>query len=208
MTAPPSACGVAQRSALLETKGRCFHPRPPSGAAKAAASPGRGARAGGSACARAPWGFSLSCRKCGSQCLRVNAMALVFLESLGLDDERQSIGRFLCDCGVVCIKRLARVRSGNTRSCGCLWLVGGEAALGLMGQSAGGHHADGLIAVIDREIRHLPRALALDPDSIEARRALTACERIRASLLLAMAQFQPRPRRPLGSPRYMRFLRK
>jgi hypothetical protein len=46
---------------------------------------------------------------------------LVFLESLGLDDESQSIGRFLCDCGVVCIKRLARVRSSNTRSCGCLW---------------------------------------------------------------------------------------
>jgi hypothetical protein len=41
---------------------------------------------------------------------------LVLLESLGLDDERQSIGRFLCDCGVVCIKQLAPVRSSNTRS--------------------------------------------------------------------------------------------
>jgi hypothetical protein len=58
-----------------------------------------------------------------------------------------------------------------------------------------------LIAVIGREIRHLNQALALDADPIEARRDLTACERIRASLLLAMAQFQPRPRRPLGSPR-------
>jgi hypothetical protein len=41
---------------------------------------------------------------------------LVFLESLGLDDESQSTGWFLCDCGVVCIKRLAPVRSSNTRS--------------------------------------------------------------------------------------------
>jgi hypothetical protein len=46
---------------------------------------------------------------------------LVFLENLDPDDEGQSIGRFLCDCGVVCTKRLARVRSHNTRSCGCWW---------------------------------------------------------------------------------------
>jgi hypothetical protein len=46
---------------------------------------------------------------------------LVFLENLGVDAEAHSIGRFLCDCGVVCVKRLAQVRSSNTRSCGCLW---------------------------------------------------------------------------------------
>src|SRR5215472_12339599 len=34
---------------------------------------------------------------------------LVFLESLGVDDESKSIGRFLCDCGVLSIKRLASV---------------------------------------------------------------------------------------------------
>jgi hypothetical protein len=45
---------------------------------------------------------------------------LVFLEDLGLDGANHSIGRFACDCGTKCVKRLARVKSGNTRSCGCL----------------------------------------------------------------------------------------
>ena len=45
---------------------------------------------------------------------------LVFLESLGVDHEFHSIGRFRCDCGSACVKRLAMVRFGNTRSCGCL----------------------------------------------------------------------------------------
>jgi hypothetical protein len=45
---------------------------------------------------------------------------LIFLENLGVDDGAGSIGRFLCDCGAVCVKRLAMVRSENTRSCGCL----------------------------------------------------------------------------------------
>jgi hypothetical protein len=46
-----------------------------------------------------------------------------------------------------------------------------------------------LVAVVDCEIRHLTHALALDPRSSEVRRALTACLRIRVSLLLAAAQF-------------------
>jgi hypothetical protein len=45
---------------------------------------------------------------------------LLFLESLGIDGDFHSIGRFRCDCGVVCTKRLAQVRFGTTQSCGCL----------------------------------------------------------------------------------------
>jgi hypothetical protein len=45
---------------------------------------------------------------------------LVFLEYLGVDNEAHSIARFRCDCGVVCVKRMAQVRWGNARSCGCL----------------------------------------------------------------------------------------
>ena len=46
---------------------------------------------------------------------------LTFIEYAGFDEETHSIGRFVCSCGANCIKRLARVRNGNTRSCGCLW---------------------------------------------------------------------------------------
>ena len=46
---------------------------------------------------------------------------LVFLEDLGINKDHRSIGRFRCDCGNTCEKELARVNSGNTRSCGCLW---------------------------------------------------------------------------------------
>jgi hypothetical protein len=46
---------------------------------------------------------------------------LVFVEDLGIDARHHSIGRFLCDCGNVCVKTLAYVRNGDTRSCGCLW---------------------------------------------------------------------------------------
>jgi len=56
----------------------------------------------------------------------------------------------------------------------------------------------GLITVIDRRIWRLNQALALGADSDESRRDLDACERIRTSLLLAVAEFQPRRRRPLG----------
>jgi hypothetical protein len=59
----------------------------------------------------------------------------------------------------------------------------------------------GLITVIDRKIWHLNQALVLDPDSEETGRDLDACERIRASLLLAVARFHPRPRRPPGLPK-------
>jgi hypothetical protein len=46
---------------------------------------------------------------------------LVLLESLGLDDERQSIGRFLCDCGVVCITAGTGTVEQHPK-CGCLWI--------------------------------------------------------------------------------------
>ena len=52
----------------------------------------------------------------------------------------------------------------------------------------------GLITVIDRKVWHLNQALAFDSDSEESRRDLDAYERIRASLLSAVAQFQARPR--------------
>jgi hypothetical protein len=58
-----------------------------------------------------------------------------------------------------------------------------------------------LITVIDRKIRQLNQALALDPDSEESRRELDACERIRATLLSVVAQSQPRPQPPRGSPK-------
>jgi hypothetical protein len=45
---------------------------------------------------------------------------LVFLESLGRDDKHRRIGRFRCDCGAIAVKIMALVRSGNTRSCGCM----------------------------------------------------------------------------------------
>ena len=52
----------------------------------------------------------------------------------------------------------------------------------------------GLIRVIDCEIRGLTQALAVDPDSIEARRDLAACERIRAGLVLAVQLSPSRPK--------------
>jgi hypothetical protein len=59
----------------------------------------------------------------------------------------------------------------------------------------------GLITVVERKIQHLNQTLALDPDSEQSQRDLDACKRIRASLLSAVAQFQPRRRRPKGSPK-------
>jgi hypothetical protein len=50
-----------------------------------------------------------------------------------------------------------------------------------------------LMVVIDREMRDLAHALKLDPDSLDARRDLTACGRIRARLLVAVAQFRSIP---------------
>jgi hypothetical protein len=56
---------------------------------------------------------------------------LVFLESLGRNDKHGRIGRFRCDCGAMCVKIVALVRSGKTRSCGCmrgkLWMHEGKA---------------------------------------------------------------------------------
>jgi hypothetical protein len=52
---------------------------------------------------------------------------LVFLESLGRDDKHRRIGRFRCDCGAICVKIVALVRSENTRSCGCMRGKGGDA---------------------------------------------------------------------------------
>jgi len=59
----------------------------------------------------------------------------------------------------------------------------------------------GLITVIDHKIRYLNRALALDPDCEKSRRDLDACERIRATLLSAVAQSEPRLQRRPGSPK-------
>jgi hypothetical protein len=41
---------------------------------------------------------------------------LVFLEDLGLDEDHNSIGRFACDCGTMCVKHLARVKSGTRKA--------------------------------------------------------------------------------------------
>jgi hypothetical protein len=49
---------------------------------------------------------------------------LVFLEDLGVHPRYRSIGWFVCDCGNVCVKTLAYVRNGATRS--CLVCGGGE----------------------------------------------------------------------------------
>ncbi len=45
---------------------------------------------------------------------------LIVLETLGYDHARKRLVKAKCDCGKVFVVRLGSLRSGNTRSCGCL----------------------------------------------------------------------------------------
>ena len=45
---------------------------------------------------------------------------LLALERVGTDNTRNSLWLCRCDCGVEVIVKSASLRSGNTRSCGCL----------------------------------------------------------------------------------------